>query len=123
MDDERKKKKPPADGMDMLVLGETMTAPAAYWFWTTLAAAIVLIDAAVVVMLRQGGHPSGSIAIAGLAIGALAAFVYFIGWGWRWVFTRRCDHLFGTVKYSSHRKEQARKKWVRVLSVVSWLPF
>ncbi len=122
MSDEFKRKAPAADDsiVNSMVRIEGGIAPVIYWIVTTLAVVIVLLDAYLVVSLRQDGDPWGLITFAGLAIGGGAALVYFLGWGWRWVFTRRTDHLFGTVRYSSEGKEPARKRWAQILEIGSW---
>jgi hypothetical protein len=70
------------------------------------------------VTLRQDGSSWGTVVLVAAAMLALAALVYFIGWAWRWVFTRRIDHLFGTAKFSSDAKEPRRQRLVRIL----WIP-
>lgn len=112
---------PPVDIVDAFVKIETVASPVAYWFSIALAAVIAVIGAAVVNALRQDGESWGVVAIAGVAIGALAALVYFVGWGWRWLFTRRIDHLFGKAKFSSEAKEPPRQRWARRLWIVGWV--
>jgi hypothetical protein len=49
---------------------------------------------------------------------AIASLVYFLGWGWRWLWSGRTDHLFGKKKFAAPgRLENGRQKITAIFSV------
>jgi hypothetical protein len=105
--------------VDVLVQADSTIAPFVYWVTTTIAVLIGCGGPAILVLERSENEPWSDTVLVSLVAVIVAVLLYFIGWGWRWLYTRRRDHLFAKVKYTSDRLEPTRAKWAGLLSVVS----
>jgi hypothetical protein len=99
---------------------ESLMARGLYWISALIALLMVgwvglIINEAV----RIGNWRDGLVYTPALL--AVAGFVYFLGWGWRWLWSGRTDNLFGRKKYTAPgRLDGARQKIVTVLSFWVW---
>jgi len=99
---------------------ESLMARGLYWI-SALIALLSLAWAGLIInqSVRTGEWHDGLVYTAILL--AVAGFVYFLGWGWRWLWSGRTDNLFGRKKYTAPgRLDGARQKVVTVLSFWAW---
>jgi uncharacterized membrane protein YcjF (UPF0283 family) len=98
---------------------ESLTARAMYWGGALVSLAIFGFGLLALNQVVQTGNWRGLVAV--LIVFAVAALIYFLGWGWRWLWSGRTDNFFGRKKYSAPgRLDEARQKVATALSFWVW---
>jgi hypothetical protein len=105
--------------VNAFVQADTTLAPYVYWGVTTIAVLIGCVGPAFLFLDRPANESLSDTVVLSALLAVAAVLLYLIAWGWRLLFTRRKDHLFGKAKYTSDRFEPTRAKWASLLSILS----
>jgi hypothetical protein len=89
------------------------------WYWVAVLVALLVVAWAglIVNQAAHTGNWNEGLLYTAIVL-AIASIVYFLGWGWRWLWSGRTDHLFGRKKFATPgRLEDGRQKITAVFSL------
>jgi hypothetical protein len=106
--------------VDTTIRTESLLARGMYWVWALIALLLLGWAGLCINQAVQTGKWRDGLLYAAILC-AVAAVVYFLGWGWRWLWSGRNDHLFGRKRYTTPgRLDDARQKVATVVSFGAW---